>query len=297
MIQLLGLFLTMLTPLTGPVAGGAALEFRMIQGLVPAPGWKIVPGIPLRRTGTFSELTYHTGGRGSFRVLSSGPTAGIHPSIGSLVGGGGYAGWLSAADATVSLCDHGNYSLASTYRGFTLDYRENSGFFGGYSSERFQAAGGPEAFVAGISPAIGEGFSLGPAWCEDRHGGSAWLRGSFSRGALLVETGGAVEEDRALPRARATLASGGLMASAGYDRGKLFGQAGLSPEFLVQWPRWGVSCLFEPRDDVLLFMSHATGGRFSAEFQIAFHGISGGFTFTRMTGGRMAGGFTGGIFL
>ncbi len=125
-----------------------------------------MPGIPLRRTGTFSELTYHTGGRGSFRVLSSGPTAGIHPSIGSLVGGGGYAGWLSAADATVSLCDHGNYSLASTYRGFTLDYRENSGFFGGYSSERFQAAGGPEAFVAGISPAIGEGFSLGPAWCE-----------------------------------------------------------------------------------------------------------------------------------
>ncbi len=214
MIQLLGLFLTMLTPLTGPVAGER-------PGVPHDSGARSRPRVEDCAGNTFKK------DRHLLRTDISHRRQGLLP--GTLIWShrrnppldrlpcrrGGYAGWLSAADATVSLCDHGNYSLASTYRGFTLDYRENSGFFGGYSSERFQAAGGPEAFVAGISPAIGEGFSLGPAWCEDRHGGSAWLRGSFSRGALLVETGGAVEEDRALPRARATLASGGLMASAG----------------------------------------------------------------------------------
>ncbi len=297
MIQFLGLFLTMLTPITSPVTGGTALEFRMMQGLVPDPGWIRVPGIPLEKRGTFSEITYHSAGGSSFRVLSSGPTAGLHPSIGSLVSRDGFAGWLSAAGATVSLCDYDSRSIASSYRGFTLDYRENAGFFGEYRSGLIQAAGGPDAFVAGFSPEIGEGVTLGPAWCRDRLGSSLWLRGSVTMGALLVETGGAVEEERALPRARASIASGGLLASLGYDRGKLFGQAGPSPEFLIQWPRWGVSCLFEHGDHILLSMSHSTGGRFRGEFQMAIRGISGGFSFTRRMGGKVTGGFTAGIFL
>lgn len=292
---ILFVFLSLLTPITNPVSGGAVTDLRLKNGLIPSDDWIQVPGVPFEESGTFTEITFMGGSRRCFRVLSRGPTAGFMPSIGSFVSEDGYAGYLSLAGVSVSVCDFSGYSISSTYSGFTLEAREEWGLLGEYRSESFLFAGGDNTFTAGVSPSVAENIRIGPAWCHDPEGEAFWVDASVRFKAFLFESAGAIEEDSALRRAKAEFSSGKFYASAGYDGESLFGLAGLSPVLLLEWPDWGISSIIQPSSRSLLCFSHNQGGDFQGELQLSFSGISGGFTLHRNSGGGFSSGFTLGL--
>jgi len=297
MTSVIPLILTLLSPLYPPVSGGKIEEFRYVHGLVPWGEWVLVEGLPFSADESFTEVTYAAECRKTFRVLSSGNTAGLRASTGSFVSSDGYAGFLAASDFSLSICDFGDYALASSWKGITIDYREEGGLQGEYRSETILLAGGKETFTAGISPEIAENVRFGPSWCQDSRGGRLWVQGAASRGSLMLSSGGAVTESGAVYRASAAARSGNFALSAGYDDSELFGSAGLDPLFLIHWPRWGFSSVVNPSRSLLLCLSHKQGGLFRGEVQISIMGVSGGVTLNRLSGGDYHGGFSVGINL
>ena len=83
--------LILLTPLSGVVSGGRSTSFSMLKGILPDAEWMYIPGMPVCSTGTFTEIVYQGGYSESFRVISSGLTAGINPLVSSFITSDGYA--------------------------------------------------------------------------------------------------------------------------------------------------------------------------------------------------------------
>ena len=295
MSALIPLILTLLTPVSVPVSGGRVTEFRFIRGLVPWHDWTEVTGFPFLSEDTFTEITIAGGEGKTFRVLSSGSTSGLHASIGSMVTEEGHAGFLTASGVSISLCDFTGYSLASNWRGITLDYRENEGLQGEYRCESVLLAGGSDAFTAGVSPEISSNLRLGPAWYQDSREGRLLVQGEFSSGCLIIESGGAVVDHRAVHRTSARLKKWGYTVSAGYDGSDYFGVTGIEPLCLLQWPDWGISSVVRSGESIVLCLSHGQRGRFQGELQLCISGITGGFTINRIEGGDFSGGFILGV--
>lgn len=297
MNAIIPVIITLLTPVSVPVSGGRSTEFRFVLGLVPWHDWTEVRGIPYSSEETFTEITFAGGDEKSFRVLSSGSTSGLHASIGSVVTEEGHAGFLTASGVSISICDFTGYSLASTWQGITLDYRETEGLQGEYRCESLLLAGGSDAFAAGVSPEISDNLRIGPAWCQDDRGGRLRVQGEFSRGFFLIETGGAVVDHSAVHRTSVRLTRGSFTASAGYDGSDCLAVTGLQPLCLLQWPEWGISSVVSSGESIILCLSHRQGGRFQGELQLRIRGITGGFNVNRLEGGDFGGGFTVGVDL
>lgn len=295
MIRLVFLFFTLVTPVTSPVSGGRALEFRFLTGLVPDQGWIEAVGIPFRpEDRTFTEVTYSEGEDRVFRVLSSGGTAGLHPSVGSAASGDGYAGFLAVSGAFLAVCDYQGFSVSSSWKGVTADYREETGLMGEYRSESLLLAGGSEAFTAGFSPELTENLRLGPAWSRDGDGGYLGILGKLLLGGFQAESGVAATGDAVVQRTHATCSAAGLTARACYDGEELYGTFGPEPLIQVEWPCWGVSSALAAGSSILC-LSHSQTGRFQGEFQMVVKGVSGGLTLSRNHGGGFIAGFTLGI--
>ncbi|MCP4648268.1 MAG: hypothetical protein GY852_11160 [bacterium] len=127
MTALLLTSLFLLVPLSGVVSGGRETAFSTITGLIPSCAWLAVPGIPARDIGTFTEVTYSSGYNNSFRVISSGETAGLDPLIASCVTKNGFAGQILSEDLSVYCVkndDAGSYAVS--YLDAVLDVRGSS---------------------------------------------------------------------------------------------------------------------------------------------------------------------------
>ena len=292
-----------LTPITEPVSCGLKTEFRLMHGVVPMTEWSSVPGLPFSDSGTFSEVTFHSGTSKCFRALSSGATAGLHPSIGSYVNRSGYAGFLQVKGFQVTVCEFQNgFNPGFSFRGISAEARDalsdDPAFFAEYSWRNLLLAGGENTFAGGIQLDLTESLSLGPAWCRDRELSRFWVSSDIELGPLRFQSGGAVVDSSFSRRANLCVNTAIAELTAGYDEEDLFGRAkmGYGPaEFCLSLPEWGFLLLVKPDNRFLLSLSHREGGVLQGEVQMELHGVVAGGSVSRFDSGEWNCGFTFGI--
>ncbi|HPJ28233.1 MAG TPA: hypothetical protein PLM22_04820 [Candidatus Sabulitectum sp.] len=271
------LVLTALVPMLHPVSTGGDHEFRTMYGLVPESGWECVQGIPFTPGEDFAEVICMHGPQRAFRVLSTGSTAGLKPSVGSWVTEDEYAGFLELSGIELRLWEfEAGKGAGFRWAGASLEARDLSGedphFFGEYSTETIQAAAGEEAFCAGVALRVWDGLRLGPAWLYHQGRSEPWVTARASMGPLELRTGGALEDSLSRRRISAALTAGPLLFQAGVDEDEFLARVAASLwecSLSVNPMEPGVHLMARPVPDVLASLSHREGGEFSAEVQLA----------------------------
>jgi len=301
-IILAGLFA--LVPIIQPVSCGNRLDFSMMYGLVPEEGWTGVSGIPFATGDVFTEATFLTGPKGCFRVLSTGVTAGLRPSIGSWVTKDTYAGFLEVSGVEARFWDLGRGTGAGVSRGaVTIEARnlkaEDPDFYGGYSSRRVILAAGEKAFTAGFALPLAEGVLVGPAWCQDTDAGRLWVVSELSSGPLKITSAGAVTGSSFRRRVFAGLDLGFTMLQAGLDEDEPiaavftgFGSCSLS----VCPTDPGFQITIRPAGSIMSSFSHRYGGELTGEIQFSYSRLTAGAVLARENGNRWTYGFMAGLW-
>ncbi len=303
MIATLLFALLSLTPVTEPLSCGLKTEFKLMNGIVPMAEWSSVPGLPFSDSGTFSEVTFHSGTSKCFRALSSGATAGLHPSIGSYVNSSGYAGFFQVKGIQVTVCEFQNgFNPGISFKGVSVEARdalsEDPSFFAEYSSQHVLLAGGETAFAGGLQLDLTENMSVGPAWCQDREISRFWISSDLEFGPLRLQSGGAVLDSTFRRRANASVSTPLAEFTAGYDEEDIFGRAKVQygpAEVCISLPDWGFLLLVIPDDFFLFSLSHTEGGSLLGEVQTRLHGVVAGASVNRYDNGEWNCGFTFGI--
>ncbi len=299
------LVLTALVPMLQPVSTGGAHDFRTMYGLVPEAGWEGVPGIPFIPGEDFAEAVYMHGPRRTFRVLSTGSTAGVRPSVGSWVAEGAYAGFLEFSGAELRLWEfEAGKGAGLRWAGASVEARDLTGedprFFGEYSSGGIQVAAGEDAFCAGFSLRAWDNLRLGPAWLHHRGRSEPWVMARASLGPLEFRSGGALDDSISRRRVSAALTVGPLLLQAGMDEDEPLASIAAALRecsISVNPIEPGLHLAARPVPELLASVSHREGGEFSGEVQLALIGrrVIAGAAARRESGGRWSAGFMMGV--
>lgn len=284
--------LILLTPVTGVVSGGRLTSFAMKSGLIPATQWMYVPGLPACSTGTFTDITFQGGCNKSFRVISSGETAGINPMIASRVTEDGYAAQMDVGDLSlycVKNADTGSYALS--YRNATIDIRgsspDNLHPTGEYSDRYVLFAATENTSAVGVSFPFGEVLAIGPAFCKNRHGGGFWLLSKAGFGPLTVVSAPAIDEYSNYKRVYSVLEYSDAQLIYGWDGAEYFGKFSVQGECFnaeISIPVPGVLAGYRPSDNLFLLASYCEEGWFQGEIQGKCRGITAGVDLFRSPG-------------
>jgi hypothetical protein len=297
------LILLSLTPVSGVVSGGRETAFSMEEGLLPLSLWKYEPSIPTDRSGTFTEIAFRGLDKQSFRVVSSGETAGMHPLAASNIRENGYAFMASTGDfLAYGIRREQTASHALSYKNVTVDFRgssfQNVHTSAEYRDSLFLIAGGRNASAFGVSFPVGSSFRVGPAYCAGRHGGSMWVRARIHLGPLSVVSFPAVDENACYRRVYGTVQFGRAQLVYGWNGTNQFSAFSFSTgdlrtEFTLSIP--GLMIEYRPAKTVLLLASYSERGWLQSEIQSEFHGITAGADIVRHPGGRYSLGLSAGI--
>ncbi len=297
------LILVSLTPISGVVSGGRETAFSMEEGLLPLLLWKYEPSIPTDRSGTFTEIVFHSLGKQSFRVVSSGETAGIHPLAASNIRENGYTFMASAGDILAyGIRREQTASHALSYKNVTVDFRgtpfEDVHAAGEYRDSLFLIAAASNASVFAISFPFGDDFRAGPVYLRRRQEGELWLRAKASFGPFCVVSFPAIDENTCYRRAYGTVKLDRAQLVYGWNGVNQFARLLLSTgrlrtELTMQEP--GATIVYRPMDNLLLIASCSEGGWFQSEIQSEFHGIVAGADIIRYPGGSFGCGVCAGI--
>lgn len=295
--------LILLTPVSGVVSGGRLTSFAVKSGLIPVSQWMYVPGLPTCSAGAFTEITFQGGCNRSFRVISSGETAGLNPLIASKVTEDGLAAQMALGDYSLNCVkdgDGGSYALS--YKNFTLDFRgssiENLHPAGEYSDNYILVAATENTSSLGVSLPLGESLAIGPAYSIDRRGGHFWLLAEVVCGPVTVVSAPAIDEQNSYQRLYGTLEYGNVEIICGWDGISHFGQFSVQREgFLaaISLPVPGVMVGYCPSDNLVLLASHCEEGWFQGEVLSELFGITIGVEFLRSPGSLLHWGFSAGI--
>ncbi len=291
---MIALFLAIcsLAPVTEPVSCGKELQFLLIQGLVPESGWSQVPGIPFSPESVFTEVTFHQSSDRSFRVLSTGVTAGLKPSAGSRITKDYYASFLEVSGFRAELWEFDRGTGAGvSYGGAEFQIRNltgnNPSLLGGYHSERITLAAGEEAFTAGFTLTPAQWVSIGPAWCQDKNTGRFWFVSRINCRPLKISSGGAVTDSTFRRRFTANIDIDYISLTAGTDEEDpvlfLESSAGCC-SLSVCLSNPGFHLLFTAADNLTASVSHTEGGQLSGELQVSIRGFVAGITAKREHG-------------
>lgn len=295
--------LILLTPVSGVVSGGRLTSFAVKSGLIPVSQWMYVPGLPTCGAGVFTEITFQGGCSRSFRVISSGETAGLTPLIASRVTENGYAAQMVVGDYSLRcIRDEDAASYALSYKNATLDFRgssiENLHPAGEYSGNCILVAATENTSSLGVSLPFGELLAIGPAYSRDRRGGHFWLLAEAVCGPVTVVSAPAIDEQNSYQRLYGTLEHGNAGIICGWDGISHFAQFSVQREgFLaaISLPVTGVMVGYSPSDNLVLLASHCEEGWFQGEVQSELFGISIGAEFLRSPGSLLHWGFSAGI--
>jgi len=299
------LLIISLTPVSGVVSGGRETVFSMEEGLIPVLLWICEPGIPTGSSGTFTEVAFHGLNNHSFRVVSSGETAGIHPVAASNVRENGYAFMAAAGNfLAYGIRADQTASHAFSYKSVTVDFRgstfESVYTAGEYRDSLFLIAAGRNASVFAVSFPLGDGFRAGPAYCRGRRGGKLWLRAQARYGPFSVVSFPAVDENTSYRRVYGVVQLRGAQLVYGWNGVNQFARLLLSTgrlktELTMQEP--GLTVEYRPVESMLLLASCSEGGWLQSEIQNEFHGITAGADIVRHPGGTFTWGVSAGISL
>jgi len=301
LIVLLVLF--SLSPVSGVVSGGRETAFSMEEGLLPVLLWMYEPSIPTDRSGTFTEIVFHGLEKQSFRVVSSGETAEIHPVAASNITQNGYAFMAAAGDfLAYGVAGEQTASHALSYKNITVDFRglsfQSVHTSVEYRDSLFLIAGGRDASALGVSFPVGNRFRIGPAYCAGRHGGNLWLRAQVHSGPFGVVTFPAIDETTSYRRIYGTVQFGGAQFVYGWNGTNQFSRLSfntgdLRTELSMTVP--GLMVEYRPAESILLLGSCGEKGWLQGEIQGEFHGITAGADIVRHPGGSYSWGFSAGI--
>jgi hypothetical protein len=295
--------LLLLTPVTGVVSGGRSTASATMEGLLPVRLWMYEPGIPSGMAGTFTEITFHGLYSNSFRIVSSGETAGLHPLVASSVHSDGYAFQLAAGEFSLNcIRGIGSSSHALSYKNVLLDLRSSqSGNIvpsGEYSDRYFLLSATRKTSAFAISCPVGDNLSIGPAYCRNRYRGDFWIRGEVSVGPLSITSVPAIDEKNSYRRLSGRLRYKKAQFLYGWNGEQQFAALSylgrdFSAEVSVLPP--GVMMEYHSSESVLLVFSHREQGWLQGEVQGEFHGITAGVDIAGAPGNTFIWGFSVGI--
>ena len=297
------LILISLTPVSGVVSGGRETAFSMEEGLLPLSLWVYEPSIPTDRSGTFTEIVFHGLDKQSFRVVSSGETAGIHPLAASNIRENGYAFMASAGDfLAYGIRREQTASHVLSYKNVAVDFRgssfQNVHASGEYRDSLFLIAAGRNASVFGVSFPVGNSFRVGPAYCTGRHGGNLWLRAQVHSGPFGLVSFPAVDENTSYRRIYGTVQFGGVQLVYGWNGTNQFSRLSFSTGDMraeLTLPIPGLMMEYRPAKTMFLLASCREEGWLQGEIQGEFHGITAGADIVRHPGGTYSWGLSAGI--
>ncbi|MCD4706811.1 MAG: hypothetical protein K8S62_03640 [Candidatus Sabulitectum sp.] len=293
----------LLTPVSGVVSGGRLTSFAMKSGLIPASEWMYVPGVPAQDTGTFTEITFQGGLNRSFRVISSGETAGLNPLIASRVTEDGYAAQILVEDISMYCVKNGNTgSYAISYKNATVDFRgtaiDDIHPAGEYFDDYILVAATENTSALGVSFPISESLAIGPAYCTDRYGGDIWLLAEALYGPVTFVSAPAIDEHNSYQRVYGTVEHSVSMLTCGWDGARYFGRLSVQGDGFIaaiSLPVSGVMAGYRPADNLVLLASHCEEGWSQGEIQCEYWGITTGIEFLRSPGNAFHWGFSAGI--
>ncbi|MCK5785545.1 MAG: hypothetical protein KAH54_03190 [Candidatus Sabulitectum sp.] len=302
-IPLLMWSLILLTPVSGVVSGGRSISCGMEGGLIHVSEWMHVPGLPVEKRGSFSEITFQGGVQRVFRVISSGETAGFNPLIASRVTTDGFAAQMAVGVFSM-LClkteERENYSVS--YDNATIDFRGSSFSDlrpgGEYHDKYLLIAATENTSALGFSIPFCETLAIGPAYTTDRSGADIWLLGEAALGPAKIVFAPAIDEESSYQRVYGLAEYDAIRFIYGWNGLEQFGELSLCGEgFItaVSLPYPGVMVGYQPSDNILLMVSHSEGGFFQGEIQGEYLGITTGLELLRSSRNVVQWGFSVGI--
>lgn len=296
-------FLIMLTPASGVVSGGRAISFGMKSGLIPVSQWICIPGVPVKETASFTEITFQGGPENTFRVASSGDTADLNPLISSRVTREGFAAQI-AVGAIALYCindsETGSYSLSCKnavlgVRGSSISDLQP---VGEYNDNSILVAATENTSALGFSIPVGEGLEIGPAYTRDRTGGDLWFIGEVTSGPVKIVSAPAIDEVSSYRRLYGKAEYGSFHLIYGWDGSQQFGELSVGEEGFISalsFPVPGVMVGCQPSDHLLILLSHCESGYFQGEIQGEYQGLTAGIELGRSPGNAFEWGFSVGI--
>ncbi len=303
MISCLIASLILFTPMSGVVSGGREISFAMENGLLPLQQWMSVPSITNYSEGTFTEMTLRNGVRKSFRVVSSGETAGIHPLIASQVTEDLSTFQMILGDSRIDCIKSEDImSYAIAYKSASLDFRGRS--FGKlypageYSDNYLLFAIAENTTLLGISCPLTESFSVGPAYSTGANGGEFWLMAETSYGPFRIVSAPAIDDGNNYRRIHGVVDYGESQLICGWDGLDYFSRLSYQRDNFVamaSYPTTGImfGCLVD--DDAILILSHREGGWYQGELQAKYSCITAGIEFLRSSTDEFSWGMSLGI--
>ena len=289
MISFLIASLLSFTPSSGVVSGGREVFFSTEIGLLPLQQWMSVPSIQNYSAGTFTEITLRNGVRKSFRVVSSGATAGIHPVIASQVTEDFSTFQMILGNSRIDCINSEDLiSCAVTYKSASLDFRGSSfsrlypAFE--YSDNYLLFALAENTTILGLSCPLSESFSLGPAYSTGLNGGNFWLMAETSYGPFSIISAPAIDDENNYRRLHGVIDCDETQLICGWDGLDYFGRLSYRGDkhvAMASFPDTGVmvGCLLN--DNAILILSHREGGWYQGELQGKYSCITAGIEFLR----------------
>lgn len=293
MIQIILASLVLLTPVSGVVSGGREVSFAMKTGLIPASEWLHVAGLPTLDRGTFTEMSLWNGHSKSFRVVSSGDTAGLDPLIASRVDENGFAAQILLEGFSIySLKNDDTGNCVLSYGDAILDFRGSSyrdlTVSGEYSSKQMLLAANANSAAAGVSFSLGESVTLGPAFSIDESGQSLWFMSKAEYGPIQVHAAPAIDGERSYRRLYGACEFEETELIFGWDGEEYYSDfsfRGRGFLFTLSLSSPGALAAYSPSNSLILLVSHRQEGWFQGEIQGKYKSLSAGVDFLRTPGG------------
>ncbi len=277
------------TPVSGVVSGGRELSFEIESGLIPVQEWMSVPQIAANHSDTFTEITLQNGVRNSFRVVSSGQTAGVHPLIASRITEDISSFQMILGDSRINCLKSQNMmSYAIAYKNALLDFRGHS--FNSlsptfeYSDKYVLLALTDNTTAFGVSFPLTESFSFGPAYSSDLNGGDFWILAETLCGPLTIEFAPSIDDENSYRRFHGAYKYKESKLICGWDGMDYFGHLVYQRNNFVamaSYPDTGIMFGCRVDDDVLLILSQREEGWFQGELQGKYSCFTAGIEFLR----------------
>lgn len=289
MISCLIASLILFTPMSGVVSGGREVFFATENGLLPLQQWMSVPSIANYSGSTFTEMTLRNGVRKSFRVVSSGETAGIHPLIASQVTEDLSTFQMILGDSRIDCIKSEDImSYAIAYKSLSFDFRGRS--FDKlypaceYSDNYLLFALAENTTLLGLSCPLTESFSVGPAYSTGANGGKFWLMAETSYGPFRIVSAPAIDDENNYRRIHGVVDYRESQLICGWDGLDYFGRLSYQRNNFVamaSYPDTGIMFGCHVDDDVLLILSQREEGWFQGELQGKYSCFTAGIEFLR----------------